>query len=124
LELIDQAWKKDLESEHGYSDWRYIVATAITRVGVVLIIVFLVQILMGLYRYNTRLMTYYNSRRDLIALWEGKAEGLKVLDHVLSPPNIDFGKDPKHPLEDIIRAVAATVAGRGKAKQETKPTQS
>jgi hypothetical protein len=74
--------------ERRFIDW----ATAITRVGVVLIIVFLVQILMGLYRYNTRLVTYYNSRRDLIALWEGKTEGLKVLEQLFTAPNINWAK--------------------------------
>ena len=47
-ELLLQAWNKKLSSEHGYNDWRYITATAITRVGVVLIIVYLVQIMMGI----------------------------------------------------------------------------
>jgi hypothetical protein len=108
-DLFETALKKEVTEEHGYGDWRYIVATAITRIGVVLIIVFLVQILMGLYRYNTRLITYYNSRRDLLSLWEGKAEGLKALDQVLAPPKIDFGKEPKHPLEDIIRAAGAAI---------------
>jgi hypothetical protein len=85
---------------------------------------FLVQILMGLYRYNTRLITYYNSRRDLLSLWEGKAEGLKALDQVLAPPKIDFGKEPKHPLEDIIRAAGAAIqktAARKGAAAATPP---
>jgi hypothetical protein len=32
-ELLDAAWTKELGSERGYSDWKYIVATAITRVA-------------------------------------------------------------------------------------------
>lgn len=103
--LVDDALKKELLADHGYGDWRYIVATAITRVGVVLIIVFLVQILMGLYRYNTKLIAYYSSRRDLLTLWDGEQKALASLDQVLAPPQIDFGKEPKHPLEDVIRAV-------------------
>jgi hypothetical protein len=115
-QLFDDAWKKEVNADHGYSDWRYVVATAITRIGVVLIIVFLVQILMGLYRYNTRLITYYNSRRDLLVLWEGKAEGLKTLDNFLASPKIDFGKEPKHPLEDIIRAAGGVFQKSAQAK--------
>jgi hypothetical protein len=105
--MLSEVWKKELLSDRGYGDWRYIVATAITRVGVVLIIVFLVQILMGFYRYNTRLTAYYNSRRDVLALWKGDKTGLKALHEVLTMPNIDFGKEPRHPLEDIIKAVGA-----------------
>jgi hypothetical protein len=103
--LIDTAWKKELETEHGYNDWKYITATAITRVGVVLIIVFLVQILLGLYRYNTRLAAYYNARRDLLTLWNGDPKTLTMLDKVLAPPKIEFGREPKHPLEDVLKAV-------------------
>lgn len=107
--LLGDVWKAELLAEHGYNDWRYIVATAITRLGVVLIIVFLVQILMGLYRYNTRLIAYYNSRRDLLTLWEGDPKKLQPLNAVMAPPTFDFGKDPKHPLEDLIRAIGGQV---------------
>jgi hypothetical protein len=101
-ELLKTAWNKQLTAEHGYADTRYIVATAITRIGVVLIIVFLVQILIGLYRYNARLITFYNSRRDFLQLWDGKPPNLDKLQRVMAA-NVDFGKEPKHPLEDIIR---------------------
>jgi len=107
-QLLQKAWEKELSSEHGYNDTRYIIATAITRVGVVLIIVFLVQILFGLYRYNTRLVTFYHSRRDLLQLWDGKSNNVERL-HKMLAPNIEFGKEPKHPLEDIIRQVLEKV---------------
>lgn len=107
--LLDAAWTKELSSDRGYNDWHYIAATAITRVGVVLIIVYLVQILMGLYRYNTRLISYYSSRRDLLVLWDGKQRGLKPLDEMLASSQIDFGKEPKHPLEDLFKALGSKV---------------
>jgi hypothetical protein len=107
--LISAAWKKELETEHGYNDWKYITATAISRIGVVLIIVFLVQILMGLYRYNSRLATYYVARRDLLTLWNGDPKDLKLLDQILAPPEIDFGREPRHPLQDLFRAAATKV---------------
>src|SRR5262249_16757744 len=109
-ELLDTAWAKEINLEHGYNDWKYIVATAITRVGVVLIIVYLVQILMGLYRYNMRLTTYYNSKRDLLKIWDGDLESLKRLDDTLGPPKFDFGKEPKHPLEDILKAAGSKMS--------------
>lgn len=122
--LLQKAWEKELGSERGYSDWHYIAATAITRIGIVLIIVYLVQILMGLYRYNTRLVAYYNSRRDLLTLWDGKQRTLKALDAVLSSSKIDFGKEPKHPLEDFFRAFGgkldAAISGKRTSKRATK----
>jgi hypothetical protein len=105
--LQDEILRKELLPNERIGDWHYIAATAITRVGVVLIIVFLVQILMGLYRYNTRLMTYYSSRRDLLTLWEGDQKALKPLEQIMAPPKIDFGKEPKHPLEDLLKAIGS-----------------
>jgi hypothetical protein len=116
-ELLNGAWLRELSAEKGNGDWKYIVATAITRVGVVLVIVYLVQILMNFYRYNTRLITYYNSRRDLLTLWDGKQRDLKSLEQALAPSKIDFGKEPRHPLEDVIKAAGAKLTSgdpRGK----------
>ena len=106
--LLQDAWTKQLTSEHGYSDTRYLIATAITRIGVILVIVFLVQILIGLYRYNTRLITFYSSRHDALQLWDGKPATIEKLQKIMSP-NIEFGREPKHPLEDLMRQLIAKV---------------
>jgi hypothetical protein len=105
--LLDPAWKKELETQRGYNDWHYIAATAITRVGVVLIIIYLVQILIGLYRYNTRLATYYSAKQDVLGLWDGNPTSLKRLDEIMGSPKFDFGKEPKHPLEDLLKAAGS-----------------
>jgi outer membrane murein-binding lipoprotein Lpp len=106
--LLKEAWTKQLTSSHGYSDTRYLIATAITRIGVILVIVFLVQILIGLYRYNTRLITFYSSRHDALQLWDGKPATIEKLQKIMSP-NIDFGREPKHPLEDLVRQLIAKI---------------
>jgi hypothetical protein len=116
--LLKEAWQKELSLEHGYNDTHYIIATAITRVGVVLVIIFLAQILIGLYRYNTRLITFYHSRRDLFQIWDGKGANIEKLQK-LTAPNVDFGKEPKHPLEDVIRQVLAKVYFTGVSLGET-----
>jgi hypothetical protein len=105
--LLQIAWEKELETQRGYNDWHYIAATAITRVGVVLIIIYLVQILIGLYRYNTRLATYYNAKQDVLGLWDGNPTSLKRLDEIIGSPKFDFGKEPKHPLEDLLKAAGS-----------------
>jgi hypothetical protein len=109
--LLSQAWTKELSSEHGYSDTKYLIATAVTMVGVVLIIIFLVQILIGLYRYNTRLITYYLARRAVLQLWDGNIDTLEVLKQTVTP--IDFGKEPKHPIDDIINRIISKIPGFG-----------
>jgi hypothetical protein len=106
--LLKEAWTKQLTSEHGYSDTRYLIATAIARIGVILVIVFLVQLLIGLYRYNTRLITFYSSRHDALQLWDGKAATIDKLQKIMFP-NIDFGREPKHPLDDLMRQLIAKI---------------
>ncbi len=106
--LIKTAWEKELTSARGYNDTRYIIATAITRIGVLLVVIFLAQVLIGLYRYNTKLVTFYNSRRDLFQIWDGKGANIDKLQKLMVP-NVDFGREPKHPLEEVIRQVLAKV---------------
>jgi hypothetical protein len=110
--LYQQAWLREVQAEHGYGDTKYLVATAVTRVAVVFIIVFLVQILINLYRYNTRLGTFYTSNRDALQLWDGKTTKFADLQKVLAP-NIDFGKEPKHPIEEIVRQVISKIPTLG-----------
>lgn len=60
--------------------------------------------MIGLFRYNSRLITFYNARRDLLQIWDGKPENASMLEHMIAP-NIDFRREPKHPLEEIIKRV-------------------
>jgi hypothetical protein len=105
--LYKESWDEELKSyanDKSSNQWRYLIATAITRIGVILIIVFLVQIFLGLYRYNTRLLTFYSSIMDTLILADSKREPIENINKIVGVPNIDFGKEPRHPLEDIIRA--------------------
>jgi hypothetical protein len=104
--LLDDAWTKELSTPKGYNDTPYMIASAITRVGVVLVIVFLVQILIGLFRYNSRLITFYNARRDLLQIWNGDLKDMDKLEDMFAP-RVDFGKEPKHPIDEIIRQILA-----------------
>ena len=72
-----------------------------------LIIIYLVQILIGLYRYNTRLATYYSAKQDVLGLWDGNPTSLKRLDEIMGSPKFDFGKEPRHPLEDLLKAAGS-----------------
>jgi hypothetical protein len=85
---LAKAWDKELSADKGYSDTKYLVVTTITRVTVVLVIVFLVQILVGLYRYNYRLATFYNSRRDILRVWDGSIASLEKLEKITAVRSI------------------------------------
>jgi hypothetical protein len=84
-----------------------------TRVGSVMILLFLVQILVTMYRYNTRIASYYDARADaldLVAETLSLDPNLKIEDWgklvaQISPDNVDFGKMPKTPASEIIESI-------------------
>ena len=72
-----------------------LLAAGITRFGVVIIAIYLVQILSNLYRYNIQTAAHYRAVADFIILANPKDyEKIKALDGALLP-DISFGKTPK-----------------------------
>jgi hypothetical protein len=85
---------------------RWFIAAVTWRVGIGIFTFFLVQILIGLYRYASRLEAFYESRADAFSLSSLTGqESVKDIATLLSPDNIDFGKTPSTPLQDLIAAV-------------------
>ena len=80
-----------------------LVASTTARVGTILLMIFGVQILVSLHRYNTRLAAYYDARADALQLL-GKNDPrlLGELIHSLSPETLDFGKDPRTPAAEAV----------------------
>ena len=70
----------------------------VLRICIVSLIIFLVQILIQLYRYNSRLVSFYASRRDALILAKGDGRRAKELADMLTPNGLDFGREPNHPL--------------------------
>jgi hypothetical protein len=97
-----------------------LIQTSVTRFGVVIIIVFLVQILVNLYRYNVRLSAFYSSRSDALRLSE-EAISLRDLVTLLSPDSLDFGKAPRTPAEETSSIIGAW-AGQLKGSEGATPS--
>lgn len=84
----------------------FLVSTVTTRVGIIVLLLFLVQILVPLYRYNIRLAAFYDSRADAITLVENRpSEQLETLVSLLSAEAIDFGKSPVPPTQQALELV-------------------
>jgi hypothetical protein len=85
------------------SETARLVQTSITRFGTLAIISFLVGIFISLYRYNVRLAGYYQARADALALMSTSlnAVGFPTLSTTLTP-QLDFGKVPRTPTEEVI----------------------
>lgn len=76
-----------------------IVLTA-TRIGAIFLSVYVIQILITVYKYYARLNAFYSGRAiALQGVGDDKAEELLV---TLSPENIDFSKAPNLPYEKVL----------------------
>jgi uncharacterized membrane protein YcjF (UPF0283 family) len=95
----------------------FVISTAVSRVGAVLILLFLVQIFVSGFRYLMRLAAFYNARADALELL-GKIDEkeYRALSLALSPDSLDFGELPKTPTEQVA-ALAAEVARVANAAQ-------
>ena len=85
-----------------------LVSAIATRVGAIVLLLFLVKILVPLYRYNIKLASYYDARADVLeligpGLREDKAyDTLAKLTSALTPEGIDFGSPPPSPTDQAI----------------------
>ena len=94
-----------------------LISTLATRVGALSILVFLVPILINLYRYNFRLSAFFDGRADALeALSLPKIGKLTLVDLAvaLSPDNLDFGKTPASPVEHAVALAKEMVARQPK----------
>jgi hypothetical protein len=96
-----------------------LLSTISTRIGSVLLLIFLVQILISVYRYSVRLQAYYDARADalLLAHQDGAPE-LQQLVAIMSPERLGFGKPPATPTENMLEMIKVFTSGGKAAKDE------
>ena len=64
-----------------------------TKIGTTVLLLFLVQILVTLYRYNIRLASFYDSRADILQLVKGDGDNtMPSLASILAADRVEFGK--------------------------------
>jgi hypothetical protein len=93
-----------------HPDVTYLWSVLSTKVGSSLLILFLVQILITLYRYSTRVAAFYEARADALQI-ASEVDGLSLKDLVdaLSADKVDFGKAPVPPSQMIINALQSAL---------------
>ena len=87
------------------------------RVAAVLLIVFLVQTFITIFRYMTRLAGYYQARIDALQLAGGldiTITDLQRITTVFSPETYDFGKLPRTPTEQAVDLARTIIASQRK----------
>ena len=111
------------EKEDGKSSISFLTNITAIRAGIIVLILFLVQILVHLSRYNTRLAGFYSARADVLLLIGEKqwvkerptvAEVLEMMD-AFSPDRLDFGKAPATAVDRIANLARSVTPGGSRA---------
>ncbi|APX11395.1 hypothetical protein [Tateyamaria omphalii] len=88
-----------------------LLASGLTRFGILFVIIYLVQILVGIYRYSMRQAEFFESRAaSLVLATDTDADMARWRDEFISP-QIDFGAPPRSPMHFFER-----IAGRRSQK--------
>lgn len=82
---------------------------AIVRVGVVAIGIYGVQIMFSFARYHIRLANHLEASADALQLCENNYSELGVIQQVMVPTGIDFGKTPASPSDKLVELVQELV---------------
>lgn len=109
--------KKDLQNEKippkDSGDANFTLVSLIsTKIGVAVLLIFLVQILVTLYRYNARLASFYDARADALQIKSFNDDKMKSIISLLAADNLEFTKAPSplshkviEKLEKILEAM-------------------
>ena len=127
-ELYSQSMKnlrdreKGIEARTADDVAALLVAEAVTRFGVLAIAIYLVQILINLYQYNTRLAAYYLAQKDALVLYDHSSSDIAKL-HKQLWPDLQYGKQPRQIPQKVVDrmgriAEKALKREEGRLKQE------
>lgn len=97
--------REDFGTAEQTNNLNLLIASGITRFGILFIMLFIVQILVNLYRYTMRMSAYYLSQADAMLLAEDGGDGLLKVVPVLSPQDVDFGKAPQTPVQNLEKVL-------------------
>jgi hypothetical protein len=90
--------------------------TFIARFSFAVVLFFLVNILVSVYRYSLRLAAHYDARADALTLSSALLDdSFYQLVQSLSPSGVDFGKLDRSPTEQLVD-VARSALQRGEGK--------
>jgi hypothetical protein len=77
------------------------------KVGILVLIVYVMQIMLSFYRYNSKLIAFYGSRREAFIMAAGDLVKFREYCDILFPLNVDFGKAPENPVKSLGDALSS-----------------
>jgi hypothetical protein len=104
------------QGEHPWMESVFVQVQA-SRIGVILVILFFVNILLNIYRYSFRLAGHYDARADALALAQTPlGPRFEQLARAMSPDTVDFGRAPRNPAEQLLDVAREAVSSRAKGR--------
>jgi hypothetical protein len=97
------------------ADWKdnkitVLVSTVSQRVGIIVLLIFLLQILVPSYRYNIRLAAFYAARADALEILSTVPNNtLDNLIPIFSPDSLDYGRTVPSPTEHVVEMLKEVV---------------
>jgi hypothetical protein len=89
-----------------------VITDSATKIGAVLISIYLIQILLGLMRYHFKLADHLATISDALKISNDDIDKLIKMTEAIGVAHIDFGKNPQTPIDkltEIIKGVAGQV---------------
>jgi hypothetical protein len=118
-----EADKRNLAKIEDYlttQSWYSVIHTNVTRIGSLVMIIFLVTILAPLYRYCLRLAAFYDARSDAMLLAHAQMTTSRFVELAAAmTPALDFGSPPPTPIDQFI-ALVREIRGSAKSDKTTK----
>jgi hypothetical protein len=113
----------DAESHPSTPNWGVFLTALTLRLGVSFILVFLVQILVGAYRYSLRLAAFYDGRADALKLSPNGVNTMPFAEAVraFGGEKVSFGPDPKAPVEQMTELLKEAGSRAGAARDAVPP---
>jgi hypothetical protein len=81
------------------------ITESVTKIGAVLISIYLVQILLGLMRYHFKLADHIETMSEAVKIAHDDVDKLEKITGVIGVAHIDFGKSPQSPIDKITNLV-------------------
>jgi len=118
FEQAEAALAEYSKQDSSFKIW-LIVSLGTLRLGSAALIIYLVQIFVGMYRYNTRMAAFYDARADALEMVGGTAHqaDLAALVALLSADKLNFGREAKSPVEHATQ-LAGELVGAVKGEHQ------
>ncbi len=111
-------YKELVEARADADDWQRLSRIS-TRVAVLALLIYLVQLCINLYRYNVKLGGFYRGRAQTLRFIAAQPGGqgytvadLTALFAGLSPDQVGFDRQPTSPMQQIVDIAKTTPRGR------------